>query len=135
MSNRLEEKIKILGLSKDRIEYLDSEIVEEIDFYQNEETSWRYEVISVDDVVGTTRMIEKGTTWLGFLASLHKMINFNIYNKGRFDEVILNENSGDYPFVVKKCGKYYIEGNGKHRLTMAKCLGNKKAYVLVTDYN
>lgn len=135
MNNRLEEKINILGLSKNRIEYLNSEIVEEIDFDENEETSWRYETINVDDVVGTTRMIEKDITWLGFLASLHKMINFNMYNKDTFDELILNKNSGDYPFVVKKCGKYYIEGNGKHRLTIAKCLGNKTAYVLVTDYN
>ena len=54
-----------------------------------------------------------------------------MYDADTFDMVLQCEHSDDYPSVVEYQGGYYISGNGLHRLTIAKCLGNKKARVVV----
>jgi len=41
----------------------------------------------------------------------------------------------EYPEAIKKDSKYYIDGNGANRLTLAKCLGNKMAVVAVRNLN
>ncbi len=41
------------------------------------------------------------------------------------------ENTIGYPEVVEIDSKYYIAGNGRHRLTIAKCLGGIQALAVV----
>lgn len=135
MEYNIEDKIKILGLTDERVNFLSKLYVEEIDFYDGNNAIFRGEIINVDDVVGTTRGIGN-ITWLDMLEiQVHKNRNFDIYNSVKFDEVLLsNQLSDGVPLVVKKENKYYIHGNGLHRLTFAKCIGNKRALVGITDY-
>lgn len=52
------------------------------------------------------------------------MRNFNEYKKEKFEKIILDPPTIDNtPQVIKFGNNYYIDGEGKHRLTMAKCLG------------
>lgn len=133
MSYSLQEKIKKLNLSNDRVEYLKNIEVEELEFNRSDDIIYKGKYINVDDVVGTVRYIWNNPSWIDFLDKLHKMRNFDLYKEETFD-YILNRQNEDCPCVVEKDGMYYIAGNGKHRLTIAKCLGNKKAFVAAVNY-
>lgn len=67
----------------------------------------------------------------------HKYKNFEDYNQDEFDKILMNpENTNDkHPEVIEQDGKYFIKGNGTHRLTIEKCLGGKKAKVVVRRLN
>jgi hypothetical protein len=91
------------------------------------------EEIDLDSLVGVCRWdADQCKNWINVLNSLHKMRNFMIYDKESFQEIITNPPTHNIqPQVVEIDGELYIDGDGKHRLTMAKCLGLKKSTVLV----
>lgn len=128
----VEQKIEILKLSDERVqELLNMKIEafpEDLDATYEEEKK----IISVDDVVGFQRVCFVDN-WIDALEDkcCHKYRNFMIYDEKSFDEVLLKHPLEDYPEVYEIENKYYIGGGGLHRLTMAKCLGNKKAMVCV----
>ncbi|BDH60690.1 hypothetical protein MTP04_08200 [Lysinibacillus sp. PLM2] len=63
---------------------------------------------------------------------VYKGINFTKFkNKEQFEQFILSDPYIGHPLVTVLNNKYYIQGEGKHRLTIAKCLGLKKAKVVV----
>lgn len=131
MSETLKEKIEILCLKKDRIDIIENEFLEEMDISSIRLSKPKLEIINVDNLTGTTRFLYEPTSWLKYLEDCHKGYNFTNYNESKFNDVLLSEVPDGYPEVINKNGKYYIYGNGKHRLTIAKCLGNKKAKVMV----
>ena len=130
----LDDKINILELSIERVDELKKIKVKELSFHEDtKELINKMQVINVDDVIGLARPVYGDISWLDILDNkyCHKNRNFDLYNKETFDYVLMNEVQDDYPVVIEYKKKYYIAGNGLHRLTMAKCLGNKKARVIV----
>lgn len=134
----IEDKIKKLNLSYKRIGELRKISVEDIEVYEKEGVH-TIETINVDDVVGTNRNWGE-ISWLKALdTKACKIANFNRYDADIFDKLLLHPDTmtfnNDYPEVIKKDSKYYIDGNGANRLTIAKCLGNKMAVVVVRNVN
>ncbi|PIE92021.1 hypothetical protein [Bacillus fungorum] len=134
MENTLENKLNKLGITSERVNEI--ERLTYIPYYIEGDTPFRgtqSKVIDLDDLVGVCRWdADKFTSWIDVLDSLHKMRNFTIFNKQSFEKIIINPPSHvNTPEVVEIEGELYIEGEGKHRLTMAKCLGVKKAKVQV----
>ena len=134
MNYTLGDKIRILSLSEEQIQLLEEDIVKELDKNSVDIISKPYYfMLKVDDLVGTTRVIKSRTSWLEYLNDCHKGYIFYRYNEHIFDEVLVAETLDGFPVVYNLDGRYYIAGNGKHRLTIAKCLGNKIVKVIVYD--
>lgn len=88
--------------------------------------------IEIDKLVGLCRAdAQFYNNWLDCLSNLHKMYIFHRYNPTYFDNLLLNPPTNDLPEVLSLNNEYYILGNGKHRLTIAKCVGFKKAKVVI----
>lgn len=125
------QRVKILGISEKRQNELKKMKVKEIPRDGNYENSIKK--ISTDNIVGVARPTIWANTWWDMLLPecCHKNYIFKLFNIDTFDEVLLNPNE-DYPTVIEiNKEEYYISGDGLHRLTIAKCLGNKKAVVVV----
>lgn len=89
--------------------------------------------IKLSKLAGISRPdAENLNNWIEALDYLHKMRNFAIYEPSSFNKIILNPPCNQIPEVIEYEGKFYIGGEGKHRLTMAKCLKIKEAKVIVT---
>lgn len=131
----IDEKIKILGLSANRIRCLTKTIVKDcpIDL-SDKKYSTSFQIINSDDIVGVYRPIH-ADDWLNMLDDkyCHKNRNFEKFDYDDFTKLLLNEPIDGFPVVIKYKNKYYIEGNGLHRLTIAKCIGNLTAKVIVKD--
>lgn len=54
-----------------------------------------------------------------------------MYDPDNPDEYLISENNVDPPSVIEDNGRYFVDGDGTHRLTVAKVLGGKKAGVVV----
>jgi hypothetical protein len=136
MEYTLDDRISLLGLTEKRIEevmklefesiWLDNDVIDEKQF--------REENIEVDDIVGICNRIDQADNWIDLLGALHKMRNFDDYKKyqkQQFDVILVDpERYGiPVPKVISHQGKLYIAGEGKHRMTMAKCIGAKSAKV------
>lgn len=128
----LDERIEIIGLSKRRKKALEKIQVKVIEYDAVENYKTSIKTINTDKIVGLARPFGD-KTWLDVLSNkyCHKNKNFRVFNAETFNEVLLSEQSDGYPTVVKYRNKYYISGNGLHRLTIAKCIGNKRAKVVV----
>lgn len=92
--------------------------------------------ISIEDIQGFNRaeMCEK-INWLECLGELHHMKTFELCKNKEFFNKILTDigwvNQLGAPEVILHNDKYYIGSDGKHRLTMAKCMGMPEALVSV----
>lgn len=134
----IEKKIEILKLDIVRVEQLTAELCEEFNL-TNEyipESQHFDENFSVDNLCG---IIYRGTNhvhnWIEQLDSTTKIYLITEDKINRIDDVLKNPLNKDFPPVAMINGKYYIdEGDGKHRLTIAKCIGNKKAKVIINKY-
>ncbi|MCM3005777.1 hypothetical protein [Priestia koreensis] len=134
----LDEKLKILEIDPLLKSKLASMAYKAIYLTDDEfdESKNELKVINLIDLVGVCRPdADKVENWLEALDILvYKGISFNRY-KGReqFEKFMLDpERWGQwYPVVTYIDDKYYIEGDGKHRLTIAKCVGIKEALVIV----
>lgn len=73
-------------------------------------------------------------SWTDCLDKLQKKSNFDkLQDVEQFRNFLLNPADGsELPRVIEYQGCYYIDENGRHRLTMAKCLGVEKAKAVVT---
>lgn len=126
----LERRISILGLTKERVDILNKLLIKEIDI-NCDEYERKLDYIDINKLVGLNRRIDNVTTWLELLEKLHKMKNFENFDLKNFKEFILKTNEDDPPSVLEYGEEYYIDGDGKHRLTIAKCLGIEKAKVVI----
>lgn len=134
VENVLEEKLKALAIDSNRISVIKS--MEYKSFNQDEEKLKvnRFEenqIILLDRLVGLNRWdAHQFKDWIDVFNSLHKMRNFDIYYKDSFENIIKNPPAYDNrPQVISFNKEFYIDGEGKHRLTIAKCLGMEKAKV------
>lgn len=128
----VESKIKILELSEQRVNYLKNNRVKELQLLPDEREKIPFEqrVINTDYIIGLARPVFGDISWLDVLDRYcHHTRNFEIYNKDTFESFLVKQNIDEPMTVIEDDGNYYIDGNGLHRLTIAKCLGNKIAMV------
>ncbi|WP_039046298.1 hypothetical protein [Plesiomonas shigelloides] len=113
LSIDLTKRQKIINFTFERVNYDDINI-----------KSIGFKKIKITDLVGINRY-DDVENWLELLFKLHKKRNFDTYNgREQFEKYansLSNEND-DCPHVLEVDNKYYIHSNGKHRLTIAKCL-------------
>lgn len=129
MNYSLEDRVKILGLSQQRVEELNQMKVEQIEL-DDENVRPILKTINLDKLVGLNNRGDEAENWFELLGKLHKMRNFDIFKRENFHQVLHSQYLLDgLPSVVLYQDKYYISGNGKHRLTIGKCLGEKTATV------
>jgi hypothetical protein len=94
-----------------------------------------YKVIPLRDLVGINNRAYRANNWLELLFDLSKPRTFELYkSRDNFQRYInsLNEGSVTLPDVLYVNGSYYICGDGKHRLTIAKCIGLDNVLATVT---
>ncbi len=129
---REKEKIRILELNQSKINYIRNLPFKEIDYHENID-NLEQKIIEVKDIVGTSRSFQTGIKdWFDYmLKDVHKMINFNMFekNKSNYETFLLNP-SDDLPHVLELDNEYYIGHNGKHRITIAKCFGIQRIRVI-----
>lgn len=135
----LDDKVEILGLNEQRVNELKKTIVEQFPLSncENKKMSKSLKLIDTDKIVGLARPVWGETSWLEILDNkyCHKDINFEEFEIDMFDDVLMKVTQDGYPSVIEYKNKYYISGNGLHRLSIAKCIGNKKAKVNVIKYH
>jgi hypothetical protein len=129
------KKEKHLGLTQKRIEELENMSFE--DYHGPEPTAENsknsQEKIKLVDLVGTNRPTPLNN-WYDCLMDCHKLSNFDpSFTIDSYKEILLNPPEWDFPHVIKHKGKYYIDGGGKHRLTIGKVIGADEALVYVTE--
>ncbi len=102
-----------------------------IDFYNDDELGLP-EVIEIElsDLIGTCRN-DNHNNWYELMHGLNKKRHFDLFTSKEELNLRINVKSDDMPDVIEINGKYYINSNGRHRLTIAKCLGIKTALVMV----
>lgn len=120
-----EDRLELLGIDDKELKMLEQMMFCRVNLDVTDYGKIEYKIIELDNLVGINRS-DVAENWLEQLFKLHKKINFELFqNKINFEEYVnsLNENSLELPEVIENSdGKYYINGNGKHRLTIAKCL-------------
>lgn len=134
----LKRKKEVLGITAKREAQLKESYFEELELTA-EEYGKKSEFInpdfSVDLLCGVIARGDEVTNWIEQLDSLTKMHLFSPKKYNQIDDVFATPNWGLYPHVVKVADKYYIgPDDGKHRLTMAKCIGDKTLPVFLTEY-
>lgn len=132
------KKIEVLKLTDNRVNKLRIEEFEEIDL-KNEYVLDNESLVEDFDVDNLCGIIYRGgnhvSNWIEQLDSTTKMYLFRDNLINIIDNILRYPNGGDLPTVAMINGKYYIdEFQGKHRLTIAKCIGNKKAPVIINSY-
>lgn len=131
------EKIEILELDTIKIHMLRSLKFKILNFCDNNKDTSTYNkdiVINLNDIVGTSRIICNENNWFDYmLKDAHKMRNFNEFakNKCSYQDYLLTK-SDDLPHVYEYNNEYYIGGNGKHRIVIAKCFEIEKIRVIST---
>lgn len=132
------KKIEALKINEDRINKLRTEKCEEFDLTNDYilESESLVENFQVDNLCGIIYRGESHVSnWIDQLDSTTKMYLINDKKINRFDDILSNPYMDYFPMVAMINGKYYIDQmDGKHRLTIAKCIGNKKATVIINRY-
>lgn len=82
------------------------------------------DLILVDSIEGISRPpYSEVNNWFEMLGHLHKKTCFDKYSsEEQFKQFVISERK-DIPEVYEYQNKYYVHGEGKHRITIAKCLG------------
>lgn len=127
-----EDRLHLLGISHIQEHKLTNEVFEQVDLNPQANQTGFFKDIQLDDLEGINRDIEQNiNSWPKLLGALHKQINFDRFKGAQAFEQFLSETGEDSPCVIENDGKYYIHSNGKHRLTIAKCIGIKSLKVIV----
>ncbi|MCS0539974.1 hypothetical protein NXY55_08180 [Aeromonas veronii] len=119
-----EERLKLLSIDNDKQETIKKLLFKKVSYDDKYKSNTGFKVIKITSLVGINRN-ERVDDWLELLFDLHKKNIFNNYkDRDTFINYVLglNSTSEDLPHVLAVGNKYYIDGNGKHRLTIAKCL-------------
>lgn len=122
---------ELLGLdqaTKDSISKL--EYTEIDDFEMGLKDIGTPQEINLSLLVGTCRDDRAGS-WLELLYKIRKKCHFDRFTSVEMHNKLVNDKSAHLPEVIEIDGKYFIDLNGKHRLTIAKCLNLETAWVLV----
>lgn len=131
------EKIEILEIDNSKIQLLKSLEFKKLNYCDNNKDNLIEKIINVKDIVGTSRIICNEDNWFDYmLKDAHKMRNFREFanNKNSYQDFLLTS-SYDLPHVYEYNNEYYIGGNGKHRIVIAKCFGIDQIRVISTKIN
>ncbi|EGQ8410694.1 hypothetical protein GTP43_10240 [Vibrio cholerae] len=128
----LDDKLEKLSIDDKRKNDLQNCICKIVSFEVSDQAPIKKR-IALDDLVGMNRSFAKESpNWLDVLESTHKPNSFDKFtNLEAFIDYMDKLSADTLPVVTEKDGKYYICGEGKHRLTIAKCIGVKTLDVLV----
>lgn len=133
----LQERMRKIGIDVQRAKEIKKMPFEAI-WLDNEEVKnkeYRDEVIEIDKIVGTCRRIDADSVdnWLDYMGKLRKLINFDKHKAEQFEKLLLEPKKYgvNEPEIIVHNGKYYIYGEGNHRITIAKCIGGKQALAVV----
>ncbi len=124
------EKLRIDEVARSRISGMEYKKLWEDD---SEYIHSYFKMIELDDLVGINGDTQSNN-WIECLSFLRKQ---NIFDKFQSKEQFIkylsscNAECDDLPRVIEHEAKYYVNGNGRHRLTIAKCLNIKEAPVIV----
>lgn len=128
------EIMELYNLNASDMKVLSSMIIEEIPTMVDRVDMGGMVLIQLDKLVGFDRIYNVHNWWEAIM-SLHKINTLKwISKKEKLAEYMQNIeqlNMDGLPCVSEYKGKYYISDDGCHRLTVAKCVGIKKAYVYV----
>ncbi|WP_155400703.1 hypothetical protein [Vibrio nigripulchritudo] len=115
------QKLEYLNLSND-IDKIKGYHFETV--WLDEEFSEVEAKINLSDLAGINKE-SNYKTWFDSLETLKKQSHFTEFTSIQdFENILVNPNDiNELPRVILYNGKYYIDGNGRHRLTIAKCLG------------
>lgn len=127
-----EEKLQLLGI-EDEIEAIKKLRFEKVNIdYQD--VQGEFQIIDLNKLIGINNRGDDSNNWIELLFDLHKNQNFIEFTRGNFINYIslLCESQEELPIVIEDIkGNYFIDGNGKHRLTIAKCMSVEKFPVIV----
>lgn len=129
-----EERLKVLQIDLEDQKKIKDLKFEKIDVDDGQYSNVSFEVIPASEIVGINRQDDAGN-WIECLFILHKQRNFELFSgREKYENFLLSgtKDSIDLPHVIEHGGKYYVAGNGKHRITFAKCLGIEKIPVFVS---
>ena len=132
-----EDRLRLLGIDDSMAEKIRDMKFIRTDNDEGEYGETYYAVISIDKLVGINGRVEVDS-WLALLFKLHKKRNFDLFgSRDNFKSYVnnLNKACDDLPHVLDVGGEYVVNGNGKHRLTIAKCIGINQFPVIVTTLN
>lgn len=136
----LDEKLELLGLDDAGREKLSATpcVMSRTPNIFESQIQTITQTIDLDKLVGwNTGDGRYKANWLECLDCLKKAENFyQATDKKKFEKFITNigalkKAEIPLPVVIAFEGNYYIDGDGKHRLTIAKALGIKKVPVTV----
>ncbi|WP_139329067.1 hypothetical protein [Aeromonas hydrophila] len=119
-----EERLELLSIDANKQERIKKLLFKHVDHDDENRSPVVFKKIKLVDLVGINRAVPVDN-WLDLLLHLHKKKNFDEFKgQDEFNKYVssLNSGNGDCPHVLEVDNKYYIDGNGKHRLTIAKCL-------------
>ncbi|WP_374607278.1 hypothetical protein [Thermomonas sp.] len=126
------ERLEKLGISEERRIEIESMEFSRVGCEPTEGTPACFKNIDLRDLHGVNRD-DDVSDWIGLLFSLHKQYFFDRYRPEAFRNYLnaCDATTNDLPHVIECGGKYYVHTNGKHRLTIAKCVGLQSAPALV----
>lgn len=140
----LEERLRVLGIDSVRLEKLYQLNYKALNIdIPDDNNSFEFFSMPLSNLLGYYRPdASQNKTWVDCLSNLPKMSNFTRYTNLEDFDSFMNCNYDDKLFVAIQSGiglpavvqyknNYYISGNGKHRLTIAKCIGLKTASVIM----
>ncbi len=128
------ERLAKLQIDPERRAQIEGLRFEKIDVNEEAYSCTKFAVIPVAEIIGINRQ-DNVKNWIECLFNLHKQRIFDEYSgREQYEEFLLGgeQSRNDLPHVIEYKGKYYVAANGKHRITLAKCLGIQKVPVLVS---
>lgn len=127
-----QERLDLFNIDNTEEQRLRSLIFEISNYEKDDQVALYYLLMDMSNLVGLNRP-EPVNNWIECLYGLRRQKNFNEFtDRTKFESFLLScdEHYPDLPVVIEDEGKYYID-SGKHRLTMAMCLGIRVVPVLV----
>jgi hypothetical protein len=97
------------------------------------------EIIELSKLVGVDRPFVPADNWIDFLKDCYKLRNFkDNFSVQSYKNLLLDPSKNELPNLAPPAvflynGNYYIDGEGKHRLTIGKCIEATHAKVVVVE--
>ncbi len=129
------DRLELLEIDNSASEYIQNLAFKKVYYGDDDYGETSYEIVPIEKIVGLNNRLGNETNWLELLFSLHKQRNFELYKSHEnFEKYInnLNEECEVLPHLLLVNREYYISGDGKHRLTIAKCIGLEKCPAIVS---
>ncbi|HAS6267901.1 MULTISPECIES: hypothetical protein [Vibrio harveyi group] len=125
----LQDKLTLLGVTES---YVDTIPYSDLALNIAQQSTFNVQNIDLNKIMGMANESDFGS-WKVSLDKAQKGSNFDRYTTASdFENFIKNStNTAELPVVIEFEGSYYISENGRHRITIAKCLGLKEIKVKV----